>query len=225
MIRLYRRARRRRAGVRGLPSSVILAAVGDDRGMSEQVDQQPAPPSQASTYARGSVLNMVRSLLVIGAMMAGLFFIVARTNSMSGPVVDIPKVGNQVVAQLHWPIQVPVGLPDGWRPSAVRFVPSTDNLSTWHVGYTSPAGHYVAVEQTKDATKAWITQQTNRAPVTGTVSAGGREWQKYVRDIKTQNSLVAPGPGELTTIITGDGTFDELALFADHLKPFTPTAS
>ncbi len=190
--------------------------------MSEQVEQQQATPSRASEYARGSALNMLRSLLVIGAIMAALFFMVARTNSISAPKVDIPKVAAPIVSQMGWPIEVPVGLPADWRPSAVRFVPSTDNLRTWHVGYTTPAGHYVAVEQTKDATQAWITQQTNRAPITGTVDAGGRVWQKYVRDIKTQNSLVFDGPSDLTTIITGDGTFEELTTFADHLQPFRP---
>jgi len=63
---------------------------------------------------------------------------------------------------------------------------------------------------------------TSRAPTTGTVDAGGRVWQKYVRDIKTQNSLVFDGPSDLTTIITGDGTFEELTTFADHLQPFRP---
>lgn len=181
---------------------------------------EPVPARGASHYARGSALNMVRSLVVIGALMAGLFFMVARTNWMSGPNVDIAPVAQQVVNELGWPIEAPQDLPDGWRASAVRFVPSTDQLRTWHVGYTTPAGHYVAVEQTKDATAAWITQQTNRAPITGTLSAGGREWQKYVRDLKTQNSLVYAGPGDLTTIVTGDGTFEELAFFADHLKPY-----
>ncbi|CCH73312.1 DUF4245 domain-containing protein [Nostocoides australiense] len=198
--------------------------------MNEQVDVgDPAtsggPASQASMYARGSAANMVRSLLVIGGLMVLLFFMVARVNSVSGPDVDISRVATPIVKEYGWPIEAPAGLPDGWRPSAVRFVPSTDKLRTWHLGYISPDGHYIAIEQTKDATEAWITQQTNRAPEGGTLEAGGRTWQKYVREAKTQNSLVAPGPGDLTTIITGDGTFEELTLFADHLKPYESPAT
>ncbi len=191
--------------------------------MSEQVEGEvAAPPSRASEYARGSIANMARSLLVIGAVMAVLFFLVARPNSLSAPVVDIPRVATPIVKQLGWPIEVPVGLPDGWTPSAVRFVASTDDLPTWHLGYRSPAGHYIAIGQTQGATQAWITQQTIRAPTTGTVEPAGRTWRTYVRDVKTQNSLVSSGPGQLTTIVTGDGTFDELTLFAERLTAYVP---
>lgn len=186
--------------------------------------QPPAATERrgVSHYARGSAANMVRSLALIVVFMAVIFFAVARTNTLSGPAVDIPALASPVARETGWPIEVPVGLPDGWRPSAVRFVPSTDNLRTWHVGYTSPEGHYVAVEQTADATKKWITQQTNRAPVKDSQVVAGRTWQVYVRDIKTQNSLVAPGPGRLTTIVTGDGTLEELTVFAEHLQPYRP---
>jgi len=182
----------------------------------------PTGPASASAshYARGSAANMVRSLALIVAFMAVIFFAVARTNTLSGPPVDVSGLATSVARETGWPIEVPADLPDGWRPSALRFVPSTDNLPTWHVGYTSPDGHYIAVEQTADATKKWITQQTNRAPVKGAEVAAGRTWQLYVRDIKTQNSLVAPGPGQLTTIVTGDGTLEELKVFAEHLQPF-----
>lgn len=179
---------------------------------------------RVSEYARGSVANMVRSLVVVGALMAVLFFMVARVNSVSAPDIDIPALAEPVARETGWPIEVPTDLPDGWQPSAVRFVPSTDGLRTWHVGYTSPDGHYVAVEQTKDATATWITQQTNRAPETGTLEAGGRAWTTYERDVKVQNSLVHDGPAPLTTVITGDGTFAELTLFAESLEPFPPSA-
>lgn len=228
--------------------------MGDDRGMSEQVpvrpdgaragataapvaaqgqheiQEPPAPENSSvagrvSSYARGSVANMVRSLVVIGAIMALLYFMVARTNSVATPDIDIPQVATPVARETGWPIEVPVDLPDGWAPSAVRYVPSTDGLQTWHVGYTSPAGHYVAVEQTKEPTEKWVRQQVNHAPKTGTLQAGGRTWDTFVRDQKTQNSLVTEGPEPLTTVVTGDGTFAELQLFAEHLKTYVPPAS
>jgi hypothetical protein len=189
--------------------------------MSTDVSQPPAR-SAASMYARGSVANMVRSLVVIGGFMAVLFFMIPRANTVSVPQVDIDALGRQVVADTHWPIEVPQGLPDGWTASNVRFLPSTGGLKVWHVGYQTPDRRYVAVEQTMDGTAEWVRAQTNRAPKTGTVTAGGRTWEVYVRDIKTQNSLVnrPAGTGHLTTLVTGDGSVADLTLFAAHLLPF-----
>ena len=42
-----------------------------------------------SSYANGSVANMVRSLLVIGVIVAALIAIVPRVNSVSQPPVDV----------------------------------------------------------------------------------------------------------------------------------------
>lgn len=192
--------------------------------MTDQAAPAPGVAARVSDYARGSVANMIRSLLVIAAMMAVLFFAVARVNEMSRPAVDVTTMARTVATSTGWPIVVPAGLPEGWTPSNVRFLTSTDGLRTWHVGYQTPAGDYVAVEQTKGATQAWVASQTNRAPVTGSVQVASLTWERFDRPVKTQRSLLhrAAGPGDLTTLITGTGSFADLALFAEHLRPFTP---
>lgn len=177
--------------------------------------------SPRSSYANGSVANMARSLVVIGALVAVLIAVVPRVNSVSQPAVEVAASSVEIARSSGWAIDRPEGLPDGWKATSVRYVRSTDGLMTWHVGYTSPTGNYVALEQTEDATPAWISAQTNRAAVTGEVEAAGRTWGTYVRGGKVQNSLVhkPQGTGELTTIITGTGTFEELAAFAESLRP------
>lgn len=201
--------------------------MSDDKGMSEQGDVavESAPPvgRGASAYARGTAANMVRSLVVIGALMAVLFFAVARTNTVSVPQVDVDALAKQVVANTGWPIEVGRELPEGWTVSAVRFVRSTDGLQTWHVGYQTKDRKYVAVQQTMDGTAEWVRAQTNRSPLTDSVSAGGREWDVYVRDLKVQNSLVndPPEPGRLTTLLTGDGSVADLRVLAEHLRRFS----
>lgn len=194
------------------PGSDPSAAGTPRAGMSERV----------SDYARGSVANMARSLLVIAAIMAVLFFAVARVNTLSRPNVEVTTVATTVARETGWPIVVPTGLPDGWTVSNVRFLTSTDGLRAWHVGYQTPAGDYVAVEQTMGATDAWIAAQTNRAPKIGTVEAAGLTWDQYDRPVKVQRSLVhrATSAQELTTVITGTGSFDDLRVFAERLTPF-----
>ena len=178
-------------------------------------------PAPRSSYANGSVANMARSLLVIGAIVALLVAIVPRVNTVSQPPVDVASSAVEVARTSGWPIEQPEGLPEGWKATSVRYVRSTDGLMTWHAGYQSPSGNYVALEQTRDATSEWVSAQTNRAPRTGELQAGGRTWVKYVRTGKVQNSLVErpDAQGRLTTIITGTGTFAELAAFADTLRP------
>lgn len=164
---------------------------------------------------------MLRSLLVIGVIVAALIAIVPRVNSVSQPPVDVSGASVEIAKESGWPIDRPEGLPDGWKATSVRYVRSTGGYMTWHAGYQSPTGNYVALEQTKDPDAEWIAAQTNRAGVTGQLVVGGRTWKTYVRGGKVQNSLVAlpTAPGQLTTIVTGTGTFTELSTFAASLRP------
>jgi hypothetical protein len=75
-----------------------------------------------------------------------------------------------------------------------------------------------------DPSREWVEAQTNRAPRIGTLDAGGRTWTKYERDTKVQNSLVddPQAPGELTTLVTGTASFEEMADFVTYLRPVTP---
>lgn len=184
-------------------------------------DGQVSAPAPRSPYANGSAANMVRSLLVIGALVALLVAIVPRVNTVSQPPVDVAGAAAEVVRESGWPIEAPAGLPEGWSASSVRYVRSTGGLMTWHAGYTSPTKNYVAIEQTKNATAEWVAAQTNRARRTGQVQAAGRTWTTYERGVKVQNSMVAAptAAGGLTTIITGTGTFAELTRFAEALRP------
>lgn len=174
-----------------------------------------------SSYASGSVANMARSLLVVGGLVAVLIALVPRVSNVSQPPVDVPAAAIGVVRETGWPISQPEGLPEGWKATSVRYVRSTDSLMTWHAGYQSPAGNYVALEQTRGATNGWVEAQTNRARVTGEVDAAGKTWVKYERTPKIQRSLLwrAPSEAEVTTLITGTGTFEELSAFATALRP------
>lgn len=167
---------------------------------------------------------MVRSLLVLGALVALLIAIVPRVNTVTQPPVDVSSASVEVAKESGWAISAPVALPEGWKATSVRYVRSTDGLMTWHAGYNSPTGNYVAIEQTKGATRGWIEAQTNRARRVGELRAAGLTWETYERTPKVQRSLLAraAGPEDLTTLITGTGTFGELVAFAEALEPVQP---
>ncbi len=169
----------------------------------------------------GSTKNLVYSLFAVLGMVAVLVLIVPRVNSVSGPPVDVHATALGVKEKTGWPIVEAVGLPEGWSTTSARYVRTTDGFMTWHAGYQTPEGTYVAVEQTRDPSRAWIDAQTNRAPRAGTLEAAGLTWTKYERDTKVQNSLLheSQAPGELATLLTGTASFEAMADFATYLRP------
>ena len=191
--------------------------VGDDRGVT-------TPTAPKSRYSMGSTKNLVLSLLAVLGMVAVLILLVPRVNSVSGPAVDVHATAVDVQQRTGWPIVEAVGLPDGWTQTSARYVRTTDGFMTWHAGYQLPDSTYVAVEQTMDPNRAWIEAQTNRAPKAGTVEAAGRTWTTFVRDTKVQNSLLddPQTAGDLTTLITGTATLEQMADFATYLQPVAP---
>jgi len=169
----------------------------------------------------GSTKNLVLSLLAVLGMVLVLVLMVPRVNSLSGPPVDVHASAVPVKKETGWPIVEAVALPSGWTTTSARYVRTTGGFMTWHAGYQTPSGTYVAVEQTQGPNREWVEAQTNRAPTEGTLEVAGRTWTKYVRDTKVQNSLLAPAtsPTELTTLVTGTASFEEMRVFIEHLRP------
>jgi len=163
---------------------------------------------------------MAISMVVILGVVFVWLAMVPRPNQISQPPVDVTSAARQVRRDIGWPISQPQP-PQGWYPTSVRFVRSTDGLMTWHAGYLTTAGSYVAIEQTRGATMRWVEAQTNRGRADGTQQAGGRSWDRVNRTDKVQRSLVDRGESDkdLTTILTGTATWAELGTFADSLQP------
>lgn len=179
--------------------------------------------SAASHYAKGSVANIIRSMLVVGGITMVLFFLVARTNSVTPESVDVAEAAEQHASQARLPFEYAEGLPGGWTPVTERYVRSKDDLMMWSATYKTPDGEYVAIQQVEDATDSWVNTQTNNGARAGTVTTkDGRSWLKREREGKVQRSLVnepdGSAKGELTTLVTGTGTFAQLEEFANHLK-------
>ena len=177
--------------------------------------------SSVSHYAKGSVANIVRSLLVIGAITAALFFLISRTSSVTAEQVDAAAAAEQHGRQAGLPFEYASDLPEGWTPTSSRYVRSKDELMMWSATWTTPDGQYVAVQQVADATDSWVSTMTNNGKQVGTVTTqDGRTWLKRDREGKVQRSLVhrQTGEGELTTLVTGTGTFEQLETFANHLE-------
>lgn len=199
--------------------------VRDDRGVSGTTtpDTVPADAMQPPLAARrgmGTVRGMVISMVLILAAVLAWMALVPRVNEISQPAVDVRSVATQVRQETSWGISQPQ-LPVGWKATSVRFTPAGDGLRTWHVGYLSPEGNYVSMDQTQGATAGWVSAQTSDGKAEGSISAAGRTWQKLSSRATIQRSLVSreSGSGDLTTVLSGTAPYAQLAQFAATLRP------
>lgn len=193
-----------------------------DRGPTpaELAAQQGVPARGASHYAKGSAANMARSMLVIVAITLGLFFVAGRPNSTTPESVDVPGTAQFRAQQAGQPFAYPEGLPEGWVATNVRYVRSKGDVMVWNAGYTTPDGQYVSVQQALDPGEDWVDTQTNNGAQVGTLeTTDGRTWLKRDREGKVQRSLVnvPKDSTELTTLVTGTGSWDQLEEFANKL--------
>jgi len=184
----------------------------------------PAPAGQPPTPRRGlgNLRSMVISMVVIMVAVLAWVAMVPRVQKISQPAVDVASVATQVRGETGWAISQP-RLPVGWKATNVRFTSATDGVRTWHVGYLSPDGHYLSIDQTavSGASRTWISVLTSNGLEEGTLSAAGRTWRRFSSREAVQRSLVSTGSGDrdLTTVLSGTAPYSQLAQFARALKP------
>lgn len=189
---------------------------------AELAAQQGVPARGASHYAKGSAANIARSMAVIVAITLALFVMTGRPNSTTPQSIDVPGTAVVRAEQAGQPFAYPEDLPEGWAATNVRYVRSKGDVMVWNAGYTTPDGEYVSVQQALDPGQPWIDTQTNNGARVGTVTTDdGRVWAKRDREGKVQRSLVnvPKDPTELTTLVTGTGSWAQLEEFADRLVP------
>jgi len=168
----------------------------------------------------GTLRSMVISLVLILVAVLAWVAMVPRVREVSQPAVDVSSVARQVRQETSWAISQPQ-LPAGWKATSVRFTAAGDGLRTWHVGYLSPEGNYLSIQQTQDATDRWVSSQTTDGQAEGTLSAAGTVWQKLSSRDTVQRSLVSrgSGAGDVTTVLTGTAPYAQIAQFAEALRP------
>lgn len=165
-----------------------------------------------------TVRDLLLSMAVVGAFVAFLFLIVLRPTPDPVRVVDVTSAVAVAKISDAFPVSVPVGLPSGWRATSARFTPGpTPDTGNWFNGYVNPEGQFVAVAQQDYSIPDFIKDQTQGGTEDGTVVIAGQEWVRYVNSAKGERALVRTTP-ELTTVVVGTVSYEELAAFAGTLQ-------
>ncbi len=160
---------------------------------------------------------MVRSLLVILAVIGVLLLIVPRPNKLSTESVDVVQAAASAHGQLGFEPAVPKALPDGWTAVAASVQQATGRIPTWHLSYLTPSGRYAGIQQAAHPTQAWENHQvTDGSSRQGEHQAAGRTWLVRSRTDRGITSWVLREP-EQTIVLTGTAGEQELDQLASAL--------
>ncbi|WP_425583688.1 DUF4245 domain-containing protein [Streptomyces macrosporus] len=171
----------------------------------------------ASKSGTQTARDMVLSMLVILLGVGVVYLFIPHDDSLD-PVRPISYDTELITARraAPYPVAAPVGLPETWRATSVRYEAQSDHGSVWHLGFMDPDDQYAAVEQSDGESDAFVAEVTHGAEETERVQKiDGEEWTRY--EGPKYDALVRREPG-VTTVVTGTASFDGLARLAAALE-------
>ena len=131
-------------------------------------------------------------------------------------VIDTGPAISAARGQLGFPIVVPVGLSDRWRPTSTQLQPAGPaSGASFRIGYVTPAGQYAELLEGDDAPDA-VAAQYGPLAAAGTVSIDGTSWDRYRTG--DGHSLLRLTTSKRTTIVSGTAQQDELTQLAGSLR-------
>lgn len=162
-----------------------------------------------------TVVDMVRSLAVIGLVVGGIYLVIPHDEKLDPTrVVDYRVETLTARRAAPYPVAVPAGLSPEWRATSVSYV--RKEASAWHLGFLNPEQQYVAVEQSADATDKYVEKVTKKAKATGeTQQVGDQVWERW--DGEKYDALVRLEQGHVT-VVTGTASFEQLGAMAAALE-------
>ncbi|UYY83391.1 MULTISPECIES: DUF4245 domain-containing protein [unclassified Arthrobacter] len=174
---------------------------------------KPVIAAKAAKRANASVIGMLIALLLcVLAFLPIVLMNPAPKSSGYKPDVDVAATAaNAKDVAGFTPVAPNTG--DTFSPNYARWSSGTgDGVPTWEVGYVTPQQMFIGLVQTRKANPTWIFQQTGSAPVTGTRSAGGHDWELH-DTAKGNRSMVLNYRGT-TIILSGSAGLDEFSTLA-----------
>ena len=159
---------------------------------------------------------MVRSLLVIMALVVGLVLLVPRPTSVPRAAVDLPAAASGVADQLGF--SPAVGVPAGWTVTSTRIRRDTGDLPSWSVNYLTGKERYVGLEQVSGWDPRWLASVSQGGTAQGTTTIDGRQWNVYVKPDKHLTSILFRGTNRSTLVLAQLGGLEDARTLAASLN-------
>lgn len=195
------------------PDPSDSGAPSDGTATGEQGPARPVIPAAAAKRANASVIGMIIALVVsIAAFLPIILMNPLPKSDGFRPNVDVSAVARNATDVAGFtPVAPDTG--NTFTSNYARWESgSGSGVPTWEVGFLTPNESFIGLVQTRQPNPTWLVQQTKSAPVTGTRTAGGQEWE--LRDTgKGEKSMVLDYRGT-TVVLTGSAQLDEFAALA-----------
>ncbi|MDO0925946.1 DUF4245 domain-containing protein [Streptomyces sp. TG1A-8] len=160
--------------------------------------------------------DMILSLAVIGIAAAVMYFFIPHDDHAP----DIKRVDYRIELltarrAASYPVAAPEGLPKTWKATSVRY--QGEDSDRWHLGFRTPDGQYVQVEQSAEKRADFIDRASQGAAATKrTERIGARTWTRYTGG--RYDALVLENTPGSTTVVAGTATFARLTEMAAALR-------
>ena len=182
-------------------------------GTDGQTPVRPVIPAAAAKRANASVIGMIIALVIsIAAFLPIILMNPSPKSDGYRPNIDVSAVARNATDVAGFtPVAPDTG--NTFTSNYARWESgSGSGVPAWEVGYLTPKESFIGLVQTRQANPTWLFQQTKSAPVTGTRSAGGKDWE--LRDTgKGEKSMVLAYRGT-TVVLTGTAQLDEFSVLA-----------
>jgi len=188
----------------------VLEIRGEDVGVTD-----PQPTGRRTRPMRQTVGDMIRSMVVVLAVVAAILIVTWRPKPDPVRTVDITQALVTARSSADFAVEVPV-LPE-LRATSVRWEPteSSQGNLVWHLGYVTPSDEYLQVSQSRAAGEAFLAEQTARGEPGESVTIAGGQWQVFTAPERTSVVRVDDG---VTTIVSGTGPLDQVMTIAATLR-------
>ncbi|MFQ1000341.1 DUF4245 domain-containing protein [Modestobacter sp. SSW1-42] len=210
-----------------VPSSPSGAVPHDTSGATAAGEPAAAPPTSSSVQRmqRFTAANMLRSLGPLVLICLVLVAFPALRASRSDPVREVDTTSSErTAAELaSYPLLVPRGLSDGWRPTSVRTnagSASAGDPVTLQIGWFTPGEEYAAYVVSDDPRDPALDDVLAGATDAGTADIDGQTWQRRTT-ARGETALTRDDEGA-TLLVTGSAGDDELGTLAGSLEPYAP---
>ncbi|RMI43108.1 DUF4245 domain-containing protein [Streptomyces triticirhizae] len=164
-----------------------------------------------------SLRNMVLSTALI-CLATFAVFLLTPNGETESPVrtVEYDVASATAARAAPYPLVVPVGLPEDWRATSVRYEPQGQHGATWRLGFLDSHEDYAALAQADGEPAAFVPSVTQDAEDTGaTERIAGRDWALW--EGPKYDALVLTEPG-VTTVVMGTAPLEQLARLAESLE-------
>jgi hypothetical protein len=173
--------------------------------------------------SRYSFANMALSLGIIVGIVVLLVVLLPRPHYDAVKEIDPTQAILSAQRVAPYKAIAPTGLPDTWRATSATVTgPDEHHVVHLHVGYVSPQGAYVAVEESNADAIPFIELESAHGKFKGQVVINGQTWDKRFSANQSDYALDRTENG-VTVVVSGssvskDDPYAELTQLAASLR-------